>query len=95
MTALFSCDSSTQKDKVTKLLKEKIGNQLPFDEVKIAYIENGTGVIVDDNWCYWVDANNKIFCVNGSSKLIFNMDNSECNDAPIHASFSEIEKIAR
>ncbi len=94
-TVLFSCNSNPEKDKATKLLKEKIGNQLPFNEVKIASIENGTGVIVDGNWCYWIDTNDKIFCVNGSSKSIFNVYNLECEEAPIQASFLDIEKIAK
>lgn len=94
-TILFSCNSDPEKDKATKLLKEKIGNQLPFNEVKIASIENGTGIIVDGNWCYWIDANDKIFCVNGTSKSIFNVNNPKCEDAPIQASFSDIEKIAK
>ncbi len=94
-TVLFSCNSNPEKDKAIKLLKEKIGGQIPFNEVKIASIENGTGVIVDGNWCYWIDANDKIFCINGASKSIFNVKNPECEDAPIKSSFSDIEKIAK
>lgn len=90
-----SCNSNPEKDKVTELLKEKIGTQLPFNEVKIASIENGTAVIVDGSWCYWIDANNKIFCVNGSSKSIYNVNNPKCENAPIKAMFSDIEKIAK
>lgn len=94
-TILFSCNSNPEKEKATKLLKEKIGNQLPFEEVKIAEIENGTGVIVDEYWCYWIDSNNKIFCVNGSSKSIYNLVNPRCENAPINSTFSDIEKIAK
>lgn len=96
-TIFFSCSSNSnpEKDRATKLLKEKIGNQLPFDEVKIASIENGTAVIVDGHWCYWIDANDKIFCVNGSSKSIYNVNNPTCEDAPINAMFSDIEKLAK
>lgn len=93
-TLLVSC-GNPEKEKMTELLKEKIGTQLPFKDVKIAKIENGTGVIVDDNWCYWVDGDNKIFCVNGTSKSIYNVNNEECENAPINASFSDIEKIAK
>jgi hypothetical protein len=92
---LFSCNSNPEKDKATELLKEKIGNQLPFKEVKIASIENGTGVIVDGSWCYWIDANDKIFCVNGTSKSVYNVNNAECENAPIKAMFSDIQKIAK
>lgn len=92
---LFSCNSNPEKEKATKLLKEKIGNQLPFKEVKIAKIENGTGVIVDGDWCYWIDSNDKIFCVNGTSKSIYNVENPKCENAPINSTFSEIEKIAK
>ena len=90
---LLSCNSNPEMDKATELLKEKIGNQLPFKEVKIASIENGTAVIVDGSWCYWIDTNNKIFCVNGTSKSVYNVNNSECENAPIKAVFSDIEKI--
>lgn len=94
ITTLTSC-SNPEKEKVTKLLQEKIGNQLPFKDVKIAKIENGTGVIVDNNWCYWFDANDSIYCVNGSSKTIYNLNNPKCQDAPIKSTFSDIEKIAK
>lgn len=95
LTLLYSCSGNPEKERITDLLKDKIGNQLPFKEVKIAQIENGTGVIVDGNWCYWINANNKIYCVNGSSKSIYNVNNPECEDAPIKAMFSDIQKIAK
>ena len=97
IVAIFfiSCGENDKKEKVTEILKEKIGNNLPFDNVKIAEIENGTGVIIDNNWCYWIDKNNKIYCVNGASKTIYNDVNElECEDAPIKASFMDIEKLA-
>lgn len=97
ITILFSCNSNSnpEKDRATYLLKEKIGNRLPFNEVKIAIVENGTAVIVDTSWCFWIDANDKIFCVNGTSKSIYNIDNPLCEDAPISAMFADIEKIAK
>ena len=95
MTILLSCNGNPQKDKVTELLKEKIGNQLPFNDIKIAEIENGTGIIVDGNWCYWIDKNDKIYCVNGASKSIYKVNNSSCEDAPINATYLDIEKIAK
>lgn len=94
-TLFFACNSNPEKEKATKLLKEKIGNQLPFKEVKIASIENGTAVIVDGSWCYWIDKNDKIFCVNGTSKSIYNINNLKCEDAPIKAMYSDIKKIAQ
>ena len=94
-TLLFSCNSNPEKEKATKLLKERIGNQLPFKEVKIASIENGTAVIVDGSWCYWINANDQIFCVNGTSKSIYEVNNPKCEDAPIKATFSDIQKIAK
>ncbi len=94
-TILFSCNSNPEKEKATRLLKEKIGNQLPFKEVKIATIENGTGVIVDGSWCYWIDSKDKIYCVNGTSKTIYNVANPKCEDAPINSTFSDIEKTAK
>lgn len=92
---LFACDSNPEKDRITELLKEKIGTQLPFNEVKIGEIENGTGVIIDGSWCYWIDSNNKIYCVNGSSKSIYNVNNPECEDAPIKSTFSDIQKLTK
>lgn len=94
-TILLSCNSNPEKERVTKLLKEKIGDQLPFNDVKIGSIENGTAVIVDESWCYWIDANDKIFCVNGTSKSIYNVNNPKCEDAPIKAMYSDIEKIVK
>ena len=94
-TMLFSCNTDPDKEKATKLLKEKIGNQLSFEEVKIAKIENGTGVIVDGSWCYWIDSRDKIYCVNGTSKTIYNVSNPKCENAPINSTFSDIEKIAK
>ena len=95
LTIIYSCGGGTEKDKITNLLKDKIGNQLPFKDVKIASIESGTGVIIDGSWCYWIDSNNKIYCVNGSSKTIYNANNPKCEDAPIQSRFSDIEKIAK
>lgn len=95
LTILNSCNENPEKEKMIELLKEKIGTQLPFKDVKIANIENGTGVIVDNSWCYWVDVNNKIYCVNGTSKTMYNVNNPKCEDAPIKSSFSDIEKIAK
>ena len=94
-TIMISCNSNPEKENATKLLKEKIGNQLPFNDVKVAKVENGIGVIIDKNWCYWIDSNNKIYCVNGSSKSVYNVENPECEDAPIKSTFSDIEKIAQ
>ena len=95
MAVLGSCNENPEKEKITILLKEKIGNQLPFDNVKIGSIENGTGVIVDNTWCYWLDTNYKIYCVNGSSKTMYNVNNPKCEDAPIKSSFADIEKIVK
>ena len=94
-TLLLSCDGNPEKDRITKLLQQKIGNQLPFKEVKIGKIENGTAVIVDGSWCYWIDNNNKIYCVNGTSKSIYNVNNPKCEDAPIKSTFSDIEVIVK
>lgn len=91
----IACSSNTEKDRVTKLLKDKIGDQLPFKEVKIANVENGIGVIVDDFWCYWIDSNNTIYCVNGISKTIYNTNNPTCVDAPINSTYFDIKKIAQ
>ena len=44
---LFSCSGNTEKDRISDLLKTKIGNELPFKDVKIGNVENGTAVIVD------------------------------------------------
>lgn len=95
LTTIYSCVSNPEKEKATELLKAKIGDELPFNDVKTAKIENGIGVIIDGSWCYWIDENNKIYCVNGASKTIYNINNSECIDAPIKAMFSDIEKIAQ
>lgn len=91
----FSCNSNSKREKITNLLKEKIGNQLPFKEVKIGAVENGTGIIIDGSCCYWVDTKDKIYCVNGVSKTIYNLNNPKCEDAPIKATFSDIEKIVK
>lgn len=91
---LFSC-SISEKERVTNLLKEKIGDKLPFNEIKMAKIESGIAVIVDGSWCYWIDENDKIYCVNGTSKSVFIGNSSNCEDAPIDAMFSDIEKIAK
>lgn len=93
---LFSCSGNTEKDRMSDLLKTKIGNELPFKDVKIGNVENGTAVIVDGSWCYWIDKNNNIFCVNGASKTIYNSVNKpDCKDAPIQATFMDIEKIVK
>ncbi|PHR45994.1 MAG: hypothetical protein COA32_12175 [Fluviicola sp.] len=97
LTAIIvvSCGEQTEKERITELLKAKIGNELPFNEVKIGEIENGTAVIVDDSWCYWIDKSNKIYCVNGTGKSVYDVKNSECEYAPIKAMFSDIEKIVK
>ena len=39
---------------------------------------------------------NNIFCVNGASKTIYNSVNKpDCKDAPIQATFMDIEKIVK
>lgn len=86
---------NSEKDRITELLKERIGNKLPFDEVKICTIKQGTGVIVDGSWCYWIDANNKIYCVNGTGKSVYDLSNEECEYAPGMISFSDIEAKAK
>ena len=93
---LFSCGETSEKEKISDLLKSRIGNEIPFKDLKIGNIENGTAVIVDDIWCYWIDKNNNIFCVNGASKTIYNSVNKpDCKDAPIEATFMDIEKIVK
>ena len=84
---LISCNSNPEKDRITELLKEKIGSELPFNEIQIGTIENGTAVIVDGSWCYWINKDNKIYCVNGASKSVYNVNNPECEDAPINSTF--------
>ncbi|NBX78959.1 MAG: hypothetical protein EBQ94_01020 [Flavobacteriales bacterium] len=91
---LFSCGNN-EKERVTELLKEKIGTQLPFNDVKIAEIENGTAVIVDNDWCFWIDSDDKIYCVNGSSRSVYRVNNPECELAPIKAMYLDIEKLAK
>src|SRR5690625_4749740 len=92
---LYSCNDGLNKDEATKILKEKVGYRLPFKEVKITPIENGTGVIVDKFWCFWIDKNKKVYCVNGSAKSIYQMDNPDCKDAPIKETFSDINEVAK
>lgn len=95
ITIFLSCNNDSVEETAIKLIQEKIGNQLPFNDVKIANIENGTAVIIDRHWCYWIDKNYKIYCVNGVSKTIYKVNNSECENAPIKVTFSDIEKIAK
>lgn len=95
MGCFYSCTQGYTKVEATKILKEKIGLQLPFKNIKIAYIEGGTAVIIDKYWCYWIDEKGKVFCVNGTSKSLYNQDNPKCKDAPIKATFSDINKIAK
>ena len=77
------------------LIKEKIGSERPFDDVKSGEIENGTAIIVDGNWCYWINKDNKVFCVNGTGKSVFDVSNPECEYAPIKSMFHDIEKIVK
>lgn len=94
---LLSCSSNPEKDRIEILLKNSIKGELPFNDIKIAQIENGTGVIVDGSWCYWISNNNIIYCVNGMSQTLMRDENKvlHCDDAPIEAMFSDIEKIAQ
>ncbi len=93
---LFACSRNEKNEKVTEILKNEIGQGLPFDDVKIAEVENGTGVIVDGIWCYWISSDNKVYCVNGSSKSIYNSVNEiDCEDAPINSGYLDIIKIAK
>ncbi len=91
VTKLGGVDTS-EKNHVDTYTENRIVN-VPGEQ--IASIENGTAVIVDGRWCYWIDSNDKIYCVNGASKSIYNINNSECQDAPIEEMFSDIEKIAQ
>lgn len=96
ISVFFACNTNPEKERGTNLLKEKIGGELRFKDVKIASVEKGTAVIIDKSWCYWIDTNGKVYCVNGTSKSAYNANNSQkCEDAPIKASFSDIEKIAK
>jgi hypothetical protein len=95
-TIIFSCKENNPNEKFIEILRSKIGNDLPFKDVKTAEIEGGTGIIVDGSWCYWVNSAGKIYCVNGTSKGIYNKNSEiECENAPIKSTFSEIEKIAK
>lgn len=92
----FACSENEKKERITEILREKIGQGLPFNDVKIAEIENGTGVIVDEFWCYWIDSNNKVYCVNGASKSIYNSQHEiDCEDAPINSGYLDIIEIAK
>ncbi len=98
IVVIASCGDNSKKEIYTELLKEKIGSKLPFEDVRIADIEGGTGVVIDQFYCYWIDSNNKIFCVNGSSKSLMHNDETnklECEDAPIKAGYLEINSIAK
>lgn len=89
-----ACGEVSEKTRVTRLLKRKIGAELPFKEVRIARVEGGIAAIVDGNWCFWVDEADKIYCVNGSAKTIYGKRNGACEDAPIKTMFAEIDEIA-
>ncbi|SFB80643.1 hypothetical protein SAMN05421780_101562 [Flexibacter flexilis DSM 6793] len=89
-----ACGGNPEKDRATNLIKNNIGKSLPFDDVKIASVENGTGVIVDGSWCYWIDKDGNVFCVNGTSRGVW-PKSKECVQAPIQSTFSDIEKIAK
>lgn len=91
---MTACGEVSEKTRITKLLKEKIGTELPFKEVRIAHVEGGIAAIVDKHWCYWIDENDKIYCVNGSAKTIYKKKNGTCEDAPIKAWFADIDEIA-
>lgn len=91
---MIACGEVSEKTRITKLLKEKIGTELPFHEVRIAHVEDGIAAIVDKHWCYWIDENDKIYCVNGSAKTIYKKRNGTCEDAPIKAGFADIDEIA-
>ena len=94
---ILSCNYPSPKEVYTELLKERIGDRLPFDEVKIAKVEGGTAIIIDKFNCYWVDSNNKIYCVNGASKSTLRDRFSQeemCEDAPIKSTYSEINLVA-
>lgn len=92
---LITCGENSEKDRITNLLKTKIGMQLPFKKVEIGNVENGTAVIVDEIWCYWINREDKIYCVNGASKTIYNVNNTECEDAPIESTYLDIRKLVK
>lgn len=95
---VISCSHGSKKEIIVNLLKEKIGGRLPFDEVRIADIEGGTGVIVDQFNCYWISSDNQVYCVNGASKnVLYNKVTRSCDciDAPIKAGYIEINSIAK
>ena len=96
VSIMFACNGNDKKEKAIEILKNEIGQSLPFDDVKIAEVENGTGVIVDGIWCYWISSDNKLYCVNGASKSIYNSVNEiDCKDAPINSGYLDILKIAK
>lgn len=93
-----SCSHDSKKEIYINLLKGKIGGRLPFNEVRIADIEGGTGIILDQFNCYWIDSNNQVYCVNGASKnVLYNKETGscDCSDAPIKAGYAEINLIAK
>lgn len=96
ISLVTSCGQDSEKSHVTKLLMEQIGKDLPFKDVRTAKVEGGVAVIVDGSWCYWIDPNDKIYCVNGTSKSLFHKATGrECEYAPITSGFIEIDKVAK
>lgn len=87
----IACSSNTEKDRLADLIKAEMENPLPFNDIKIAKVNNGTAVIVDESWCFWIDNDNQVFCVNGTAHSTI----KNCKDAPIDKMFSDIEEIAK
>ncbi len=96
LLSLVSCESLADKGRCIRLLRDEsnLRYALPCESFKIGRIEGGTAVIVDNYWCFWIDDNDQVYCVNGHSKTVFKAYNTTlCKDAPINATFSDIEKI--
>ena len=91
---MTACGEVSEKTRVTRLLKREIGRELPFQEVRIARVEGGTAVVVDKCFCYWIDRNDHVYCVNGNAAAVYRKRGCDCMSAPIEAMFMDIEKIA-
>lgn len=92
----YENDNRKTRKHLKKLMKQKIKGQLPFNDFKYACVENGFAVIVDESWCFWIDKNDSIWCVNGTSKSIMHRKDGtlDCKNAPISIGYLEISAIA-
>ena len=83
------------KEEIKKLIEEKLSGKLPVKSLKVCWIKDGVGAIINEGTAFWIK-DGVVYCANGMAIGLVRVSSAvKCETSPAGADYLDIEKLAK